>query len=61
MCVLLDINILHSQEDGRSEESIVLDLDTYSCLEITGSLVMRGKNLTVMLGMGPRYWQPGSG
>lgn len=58
---LTHINMLHSQEDGGPEESIVFDLDTYFCLEIAGSLITRGKHFTVMLGMGQRYWQPGSG
>lgn len=61
VCALLDINILHSQEDGGSEERIVFDLDTYFHLEIAGSSITRGKHLTVMLGVGPRDWQPGSG
>lgn len=30
-------------------------------IEIVGSLITRGKHLTVIVGMGPRYWQPGSG
>lgn len=45
----------------RSEERIVFDLDTYFHLEIAGSSITRGKHLTVMLGVGPRDWQPGSG
>lgn len=53
--------MLHSQEDGGPEESIVFDLDTYFCLEIAGSVITRGKHLTVIVGMGQRYWQPGSG
>lgn len=45
----------------RSEERIVFDLDTYFHLEIAGSSITRGKYFTVMLGVGPRDWQSGSG